>query len=100
MKIVVLDGYTLNPGDLSWESFKQFGEITVYARTSYDRSREDLIIERVGDAEIVLTNKTPLSREALSKIFGNIRLLSYRVKLQESLAMEELVKQQVELYKH
>lgn len=58
MKIVVLDGYTLNPGDLSWEALKQFGEVAVY-----DRTPESEIIERIGDAEIVFTNKTPLNRE-------------------------------------
>jgi len=68
MKIVVLDGYTLNPGDLSWEGLEKLGDLTVYDRTSFDRSEESLIIERVGDAEIVFTNKTPLSREAMNKM--------------------------------
>lgn len=68
MKIVVLDGYTLNPGDLSWEGLEKLGELTVYDRTSFDRNNESLIIERVGDAQIVFTNKTPLSREALTKM--------------------------------
>ena len=65
MKIVVLDGYTLNPGDLSWEGLEECGEVTVYDRTSYDRGQEDLIIERAKDAEVVLINKTVLSRRAL-----------------------------------
>jgi len=68
MKIVVLDGYTLNPGDLSWEGLEKLGDLTVYDRTAFDRSGEDLIVERVGDAEIVFTNKTPLSREAMEKM--------------------------------
>jgi len=68
MKIVVLDGYTLNPGDLSWEGLEKLGDLTVYDRTAFDRSGEDLIVERVGDAEIVFTNKTPLSREAIEKM--------------------------------
>ena len=66
--IVVLDGYTLNPGDLSWEGLAELGELTVYDRTGEDEER---IIERARDAEIVLTNKTPLSRrtiEALPKL--------------------------------
>lgn len=63
MKIVVLDGYTLNPGDLSWDRLKQFGEVTIY-----DRTPSDKILERIGDAEIVYTNKTPLSKETLKKI--------------------------------
>lgn len=60
MKIVVLDGYTENPGDLSWESLAQLGELTVYPRTPAEE-----IIPRIGDAEIVYTNKTPLTRETL-----------------------------------
>jgi len=63
MKIVVLDGYTLNPGDITWKELEKLGELKVY-----DRSREDLIIERVGDAEVVFTNKTPLSKGALEKM--------------------------------
>jgi len=59
-KIVVLDGYTENPGDLSWDQLAALGELTVYDRTPAER-----IIERIGDAEIVLTNKTPISRETL-----------------------------------
>lgn len=58
MKIVVLDGYTLNPGDISWEGMEAFGEVTVY-----DRTAEDEIVSRIGDAEVVYTNKTPLTRE-------------------------------------
>ena len=58
MKIVVLDGYTLNPGDLSWEGLEKIGELTVYDRTPLDDEQE--IIRRIGGAEIVFTNKTPL----------------------------------------
>ena len=60
MKIVVLDGYTENPGDLSWDALEQLGELTVY-----DRTDEDRILERIGDAEAVYTNKTPLSAEVI-----------------------------------
>ena len=60
MKIVVLDGYTENPGDLSWDALKELGEVTVYDRTSYEES--PLIAERIGDAEIVIINKTPISK--------------------------------------
>ena len=63
MKIVVLDGYTENPGDLSWDPLKEAGELEVYDRTSYTES--PLIAERIGDADIVVTNKTPISRETL-----------------------------------
>ncbi|GAQ24022.1 glycerate dehydrogenase [Tepidanaerobacter syntrophicus] len=62
MKIVVLDGYTLNPGDLSWEDLKKLGDLTVY-----DRTPNDKIIERIGNAEIVFTNKVPITREVLEK---------------------------------
>jgi glycerate dehydrogenase len=60
MKIVVLDGYTENPGDLSWEELGKLGELTVY-----DRTAEDQILSRIGDAEIVITNKTPLTRATM-----------------------------------
>lgn len=55
MNIVVLDGYTLNPGDLSWEELETLGHVTVY-----DRTPKELIIERAKDAEVLFTNKTPL----------------------------------------
>jgi glycerate dehydrogenase len=60
MRIVILDGYTENPGDLSWDGFKQLGELTVY-----DRTPPDKIAERIGNAEAVIINKTPLSKETL-----------------------------------
>lgn len=65
MEIVVLDGYALNPGDLSWEAFERFGEITVYDRTSYTDISE--IIQRIGEAEVVITNKTPIDESVLSQ---------------------------------
>ncbi|MBW7571417.1 D-2-hydroxyacid dehydrogenase [Caproiciproducens faecalis] len=58
MKIVILDGYTENPGDLSWEGFEKLGELTVYDRTPADK-----IVERIGGAEAVIINKTPISAE-------------------------------------
>ena len=63
MKIVVLDGYALNPGDLAWQGFEELGEVTVYDRTSYTDKQE--IIERIGDAEAILTNKTPITADVL-----------------------------------
>lgn len=63
MKIVVLDGYTENPGDISWAPLEVLGELTVYDRTSYEES--PLIAKRIGDAEIVVVNKTPVSRETM-----------------------------------
>ena len=63
MKIVVLDGYTLNPGDLSWDALKNLGDCKIYDRTSFTDDAE--IISRIGDAEIVITNKTPLTKKIL-----------------------------------
>ena len=60
MKIVVLDGYTENPGDLSWEGLEKLGSLTVYDRTPVQE-----IIPRIGDAEIVITNKTPIGKDVL-----------------------------------
>lgn len=60
MKIVVLDGYTENPGDLSWGPLQGLGELTVY-----DRTPPEAVLERIGDAEAIYTNKTVLSRELI-----------------------------------
>ena len=68
MKIVVLDGFTENPGDISWGPLEALGEVTVYDRTSYEES--DLIAERIGDAQIAVTNKTPISRKTMDKCPG------------------------------
>ena len=73
MKIVVLDGYTENPGDLSWEPLERLGDLTVYDRTSYTES--PLIAERIGDAEIAVINKTPISRATLEKC-PNLKLIA------------------------
>lgn len=67
MKIVILDAYTENPGDLSWDALKQFGELTVYDRTPYDDKE---IARRIGDAEIVLTNKAPISKAVMDTCPG------------------------------
>ena len=63
MKIVVLDGYTENPGDLSWDELGKLGELTVYDRTSL--TDEEEIIQRIGNAEIVYTNKTPITKKVM-----------------------------------
>jgi len=60
IKICILDGYTTNPGDVSWREFEKMGEVTVF-----DRTPKDLILERAKDAQIVITNKTPLTRETI-----------------------------------
>lgn len=57
MKIVILDAFTTNPGDLSWDWLSQYGEVTVY-----DRTPRGKIVPRCKDADIVITNKTPLTR--------------------------------------
>ena len=62
MKIVVLDGYGSNPGDLSWEPLGQLGELVVYPRTA-----PDAVLERMSDAEMVLTNKVVMSADLLSQ---------------------------------
>lgn len=63
MKIVVLDGYTENPGDLSWSGLEALGEVTVYDRTSYVDA--PIIAERIGDADIVVLNKTPITKATI-----------------------------------
>jgi glycerate dehydrogenase len=63
MKIVVLDGYTLNPGDLSWDRLFTLGEVVLYDRTS-----EDKIFERAAKAEALITNKTPLTEDILERL--------------------------------
>ncbi len=60
MKIVVLDGYTLNPGDISWDGFKALGEFKVY-----DRTHDNELLDFIGDADVVITNKIPITRATL-----------------------------------
>ena len=63
MKIVILDGYTLNPGDLSWDELKTLGDVEIYDRTPVDK-----VVERAKDAEVVFTNKTPVNEEHLGEL--------------------------------
>ena len=67
MKIVVLDGSIENPGDLSWEGLAQYGELTVYDRTTDDPEE---IIRRIADAEVVFTNKCPIDRAVIDACPG------------------------------
>ena len=67
MRTVVLDGYTENPGDLSWDWLKAFGEYEVYDRTPSDEAE---IIRRIGTAEIVITNKVPISAAVIDACPG------------------------------
>jgi glycerate dehydrogenase len=64
-KIIAIDGYTLNPGDLSWDPWREYGELTVYERTPYTT---DAIAERCTGATVVLTNKTPFSAATLARL--------------------------------
>lgn len=73
MKIVVLDGYTENPGDLSWGGLEALGELKVYDRTPVDDNAE--IIRRIGDAQAVYTNKTPVNREIMDAC-PNLKFIS------------------------
>ena len=63
MNIVVLDGYTLNPGDISWEGIGKLGDVTIYDRTPVDK-----VIERAAGAEVIFTNKTPVNEEAINEL--------------------------------
>ncbi|MDF2715468.1 MAG: glycerate dehydrogenase, partial [Paenibacillus sp.] len=63
MNIVVLDGYTLNPGDLSWTRLESLGNLTVY-----DRTPPELVVERAKGADVILTNKTPLRAQVLGQL--------------------------------
>ena len=63
MKIVVLDGYALNPGDQHWDGFEKLGELIVY-----DRTPTEEIVKRASDADAILTNKTPVRQEVIAKL--------------------------------
>jgi glycerate dehydrogenase len=63
MRIIILDGYTLNPGDLSWADLQKLGDCTIY-----DRTPEVQVVDRAKDAEILLTNKIPFSRERIAQL--------------------------------
>lgn len=80
MKIVILDGYTENPGDLSWDSIKKFGDVIIYDRTPNDKA---IICKNIDDADVVFTNKVPLDKDvfaACPKIkFINILATGYDI---------------------
>jgi glycerate dehydrogenase len=63
MKIVVLDGYTLNPGDLSWDALKKLGDVTIY-----DRTPQHQVLERSKDAGVILSNKTPVREDVIKQL--------------------------------
>lgn len=62
MRIVILDGYTINPGDLSWSGLEKLGTLTVY-----DRTPKELVATRIGDAEIVMTSKCLITKEVMQQ---------------------------------
>ena len=62
MKLVVLDGYTENPGDLDWRGMEALGDLTVYARTDHSQVKE-----RMQDADAVIINKVPMTRELMQE---------------------------------
>ena len=68
-----MDGYTENPGDLSWNALEQLGELVVYDRTSYEES--DLVAERIGDADVAIMNKTPISKATMDQC-PNLKLIA------------------------
>lgn len=72
MKIIVLDGYVENPGDLSWKGFEELGDLTVYDRTDYAHSNQ-LILDRAKGAGAVITNKTPLDRQTLTALSPELK---------------------------
>lgn len=69
MKIVILDGHAVNPGDLSWDCLKPFGEVTVY-----DRTEDKQVLSRIADADIILTNKTPITAQRMDAC-PNLKLI-------------------------
>ncbi len=73
MQIVVLDGYAENPGDLSWEGLRAYGDLVVYDRTSL--TDPDDAIRHIGDAQVVFTNKTPITRRVMDAC-PNLRYIS------------------------
>lgn len=66
MKITILDGHALNPGDLSWDCLSQFGTVTYYDRTE----TEELTVNRIGDSDIILLNKVPITENVLAQCPG------------------------------
>ena len=74
MKIVILDGYTENPGDLSWAGFEALGDVTVYDRTPFAGGNEE-IVRRAKGAEAVILNKTPLSADTLAALAPELQYI-------------------------
>lgn len=97
MKIVILDGYTMNPGDNPWDEIAGLGNLTVYDRTSVPK-----IIERAREADIILTNKTPISAETLEQLpylkFISVLATGYNVVDIKAARMRDIPVSNVPLY--
>jgi glycerate dehydrogenase len=97
MNIVVLDGHTLNPGDLDWRGLEAYGEVTVYDRTPAEK-----IVERAEGAEITLTNKTPLREATLDRLpdlrYIGVLATGYDVVDTEAAAARDIVVTNVPTY--
>jgi glycerate dehydrogenase len=97
MQIVVLDGFALNPGDISWEGIKKLGDVEIYERTP-----EEKILERAQGAAILLTNKTPLNREIIKALpeleYIGVLATGYNVVDVETAAENEVVVTNVPTY--
>ncbi len=72
MKLTVIDGYTMNPGDLSWEQYEKFGELRVFDHSTND---ENEVIRRIADSEIVIANKSKVTRRVIDAC-PNIRFIA------------------------
>ena len=90
MKIVVLDGYTENPGDISWGPIEALGEVTVYDRTAYEES--PLIAERIGDADVIVINTCCFIHDAKEESIQNIlEMAEYKKSGVEPIALKAVI---------
>ena len=97
MKIVVLDGYTLNPGDLDWTPLKELGDVTIYDSTSPSQ-----LIERAKSAEAILTNKVVINREEIEQLpklkYIGVLATGYNIVDLKAAAEEEIIVTNIPAY--
>ena len=93
MKICILDGYSLNPGDLDWSPVERLGDVTLFDRTPADK-----IVERAADADIVLTNKVPFSADTLRLRFICVLATGYNIIDTEAAARQGVVVANIPAY--
>jgi glycerate dehydrogenase len=86
MKIVILDGYSMNPGDLSWDSFTALGDIDIFPRTKQSR-----ILERSKEADIVVINDVSLSKETIS-LLPNLKFICITATGYDQIDLEQATK--------